>query len=480
MRDAAARALARQVERAIHDGSAVVLVGQQNLSVRCQDTEHGALLYRRPKVEANDKYDRVWAEPAIIRAMSHLPQTPGIVYATPGWKRGDEHFMLIEYIEGATKPPENGPAFRQPFPERLVESDIPEYMGQVSRLSIDASPIGVVPPATREGFIDHHTRRIRQDWARVTGIPAVGRLHEDLDFPEDFARLIAAPVDTLEHVPEVRHVKGLPDIWAGNMGVLHDRTVFFDPELLTVGDPRYFIAVTLNQCLLPEDQEVRLQERAREELGVPERGFDEGVTAWRDLRRASGAIISPEWRANNFADSVAYGVPEETVAREIACLAEQHAAGWGKDMGRLGGGELSAEALAWAYRRMYEDAVARHKAAGSPRPQGPRRTLVLAVPEGFSPSSSVRAYAEGTARKRPELRRGGLTAVPEPSRQASPAPVTSIANTAAALPTVSSLANEVRRSAPGINVGLPAKLPGVGHVDAHQDKSLGVMAERSR
>ncbi|MGA4543002.1 hypothetical protein ACPA54_23730 [Uniformispora flossi] len=480
MSDAAARALARQVERRIDDKSAVALVGQQNLSVRCQDREYGALLYRRPKMEANDKYDRVWAEPAIIRAMSHLPQTPGIVYATPGWTRSDGHFMLIEYIEGMAELPQNGPAFREPFPERLVEFDIPEYMGQVSRLRIDASPIGVLPPATRQGFIDHHTRRVRQDWARVTGIPAVGRLHEDLVFPKDFTRLIAAPVDALEHVPEVRHVKGLPDIWAGNMGVLHDRTVFFDPELLTVGDPRYFIASTLNQCLLPEDQEVRLQERAREELGVPERGFDEGVTAWRDLRRASGAITAPEWRANNFADSVAYGVPEETVAREIAYLAEQHAAGWGKAMGRLGGGELSAEALAWAYRRMYDDAVIQHKAAGSPHPKGPRRTLVLTMPEGFTPSSSVQAYAEGTARKRPELRPGGLIAVPEPPRRGSPAPVTSTANTAAALPTVSSLADEVRRSAPGVNVGFPAQLPGVGHVDAHQDKSLGVTAERSR
>ncbi|MGR6997812.1 hypothetical protein ACU686_06320 [Yinghuangia aomiensis] len=458
----------------------MVLVGQQNLSVRCRDDEHGALLYRRPKVEANDKYDRVWAEPAIVRAMSHLPQTPGIVYATPGWRRSDEHFMLIEYIEGATKPPENGPTFRQPFPERLVESDIPEYMGQVSRLSIDASPTGVLPPATRQGFIDHRTRHIRQDWARVTGIPAVGRLHEDLAFPQDIARLLAAPVDALEHVPEVRHVTGLSDIWAGNIGVLRDRTVFFDPELLTVGDPRYFIASTLGHCLVPEDQEIRLKERAREELGVPERGFDEGVAAWRDLRRAGGAVVSPEMRANNFADSVAYGVPEETVAGEIAFLAEQHAAAWGKGMGRLGGSELSAEAVAWAYRRMYEDAAARHKAAGSPRPQGPRRTLVLEVPEGYSPSSSVRAYAEGTARKRPELRPGGLIAAPEPTRRASPASVPSIANTAAALPTVSALADELRRSAPGINVGLPAQLPGVGHVDAHQDKSLGVTAERSR
>lgn len=379
-----------------------VLQGGLNLSLAMQTDEHGQVLLRVPKVGVREPVEHVWPEPVIVAAMRHIEETPDLLYATPGWERAPGHFQVHQFAEHTRPLPSASTTSRVPVPDHVVDNDIPVFVGKVARLTGLPAPARPLARNARHAA-EHKVALLAAQWE--ANLRRSAALYRDLGFPGQFEEFIRPAWQRLSDPSDVPMVVTAPDIWRGNM-LLHrdDKTVFVDNELLTITDPRSALAFMVEEGRYPLEQEERLVQRTREEVGIPGRRFDESLDGWRSLHVLTMALRYPNRRSRSFEDRTELGASDADIGREIAYMAEGNAAGIGRAMELLGRDAPSPEHVAWAYRREFERVRSDLRRSGrlDTIPNRPPGTARIAIPEGWQPDNRIGQYAFGTLTSKPQ------------------------------------------------------------------------------
>lgn len=385
--------------RILRDDHSRVLRGAMNLSARVDDPDVGAVLYREPIPDAQTgPFEFMWSEPVIKLAMQGIAETPRLLYATPGWERSAGHFQIHEFaLDTAPMPPYG------PLPDHVAFHDIPVFCGELARLRGLPEPFH--PPA-RNARDDASLTVARHVDSWRTTRARCGQLLRDLGIPDDDEAYVGRVSESLAAVTDVPVVPLCPDLWRGNM-LLHreGRTVFVDPELLTIGDPRKVVGYVLSANGFSARQQDALVARMRTEMAIPDHGFRAAVDAWRDLQTLTVAMRWPYRKSLELEDRLELGHAVDDLAEGIAMGAAGNAEGIGRSLALAGRTGPSADRVAWAYRReldRQQQLLQDSGRLGSPQRRAPTATHGVRDPRATA-TASVRAYAFGERTERPPL-----------------------------------------------------------------------------